>query len=259
MKFSTQTSRAHNPIKTFAAMLLAAAVAAGGSPAHAQVSLFKDEEARQKLAELEEKVELIQANLRTLASEAANLQSEKQELLTLIRQMSGLVEEANLISSKHDSRITEIDGKIEASGEELDRTIKENFGKVAAALVSDDMALYDRGILSYHTFDYDKAEGHFRELLLRYPASAYAHASTYWLGRLLYDKGNIVESQETLQGLLVSHPNSPRVPDALHLLSQIASDQGDKEYAAILRRKLLEQHPSSAAADSLRSEGNAGT
>lgn len=222
-------------------------------PAHGQVSLFKDEEAREKLAEIEGKLEIVQANLRTLASEAAELNNQKQELLRLVRQLSGLVEEANMVSNRHDTRIDEIDSLITTEGEELSRTIKESFGRVSNAMVSNDAGLYDRGVRAYHKLDYEGAEKDLRELLLRYPASSYADASTFWLGRLLHDKGNSIEAQETLLGLLASHPDSARIPDALLLLTVIAIEQGDDDAAQSLRRKLLEQHPASAAADQLRS------
>ena len=253
MRFSIQTSSVHLS-RILAALTFAATVASVVLPVHGQVSLFKDDEAREKLVELEDKLGLIQANLRKMASEAAELNNQKQELLQLIRQLSGLVEEANLVSNRHDARITEIGSQVTTESEELGRKIEQHFGNVAAAMVSDDANLYDKGVRTYHSLDYDGAESIFHELLLRYPASAYAHASTFWLGQLQYDKGNFLVSQETLTGLLVSHPDSPRVPDALLLLSRIASEQGDGEAANSLRVRLLNRHPASAAADLLRRE-----
>ncbi len=258
MRSSTRTSRAA-ATRTLAALTLAAQLSLCALPASGQVSLFKDEEAREKLAEIEGKVELVQGNLRRLAAEAAELNNEKQELLRLIRQLSGLVEEANLIANRHDARIDEIGGYIETEGEALGRRIDEGFDRVAGAMVSNDAKLYDRGVRSHHDLDYDAAERDLRELLLRYPASRFAHAATYRLGLLLHERGSLAESQETLTGLLASHPDSPRVPDALLLLAQMASERGDEAVADGLRRRLLDNHPASSAADRLRSEAPAGT
>lgn len=258
MRSSTRTSRAA-PTRTLAALALAAQLSVCALPASGQVSLFKDEEAREKLAEIEGKVELVQGNLRRLAAEAAELNNEKQELLRLIRQLSGLVEEANLIANRHDARIDEIGGYIETEGEELGRRIDEGFERVAGAMVSNDAKLYDRGVRSHHLLDYTAAERDLRELLLRYPASRFAHAATYRLGLVLHETGSRAEAQETLIGLLAAHPDSPRVPDALLLLSRIADEQGDGAVAEGLRRRLLESHPASAAADRLRSEAPSGT
>lgn len=223
--------------------------------AGAQLSLFEDEEAREQLASMEERLERMQANLRTLANEVASLNSQKQELLRLVRELSGLVEEANLVANRHDSRIDEIQDQVSARGDQLERDIERGFDRVAALIVSDDAQLYDGGMLAYQGGDVTVAEDKLRELLLRFPGSSYAHAATYWLGRILLDRGLADEARDTLTGLLLRHPDSPRVPDALLLLSGIAEEGGDADAAKSLLQRLLDNHPTSHAADRARLAG----
>lgn len=223
-------------------------------PAPAQVSLFDDEEARQKLAELEEELALLQGSVRKIAAEAVKLNNEKRELLELLRQLSGQLEETQLTSSRHDSRIDEINVLVTTEGNRLRDKMESGYEQVRSDLVSSDAELYARALALYERTDYVSAEKSFDELLLRFPASQYAPAAHYWLGLIQLDQTLLAGARETFSKLLVDHPGSSRVPDAIRQLEQIAILSGDLAAAEHWQRQLLQNHPTSAAADARRRE-----
>ena len=234
--------------------LAAAALAAASASASAQVldQLFEDEEARAKLSELDLKITALENNIQTLASETVKLNTTKRELLEKIRELSGLLEETNQMVEQQDTELSKIDGRIGSESTKLKEAIDKGYASLRSQLKSNDQDLYERGLTAYNKDAYQAAEKAFDELLLRYPASSYAHAALFWQGQMQRDQGYDVAAQDVLLRLVADYPDSPRLPDALLLLEQISIALGDQELAEYWQRRLLEQHPTSAAADRRR-------
>ena len=191
----------------------------------------------------------MQGSIRKIASDAVRLNSEKRELLELLRLLSGQVEETQLTSSRHDSRIDEIDVLVATESNKLRDKIDSGYDAVRKELVSTDGELYSRAIALYERGDFVSAEMNFDELLLRFPDSEYAHASTYWLGSIQLEQTLWAGAREAFTNLITIYPGSSRVPDAILQLEQIAILTGDLATAEHWQRTLLQKHPTSAAAD----------
>ena len=255
LKSSTRTSKQRYYLSKIAA---ATAVVACGvvyaTAAVGQVSLFKDEEARQRIDELDAQLELLIGNMRQMATEAARLNTEKQELLELVRELSGLVDEANRTSANHNTRLSDLAAKVDAETQSLDKQINAQFNQLAANISSDDTELYNQAISTYYEQKLDTAASLLHKLLRQSPTSAYGDAARYWLGRMQFEQGNTLAAQETLTELVTLHPDSERAPDALLLLEVIATQRDAPIAAAHWRLILLERYPASAAADRRRRE-----
>lgn len=254
MKSSTPASSARpHRIKRAAAAAAALAFCACGAQAQVR-TLFEDDEARAKLAELDAKIAALEGNIRTLAAETVKLNAKKRELLDMARELSGLIEENGQLASRQDARIEAIGRRIDGEGAALRQSIAEGYAELRAEIESTDGELYERALAAYGRMEYAAAENAIDELLLRYPASRYAHSALFWLGQMQRDQGYDIAAQDALLRLVAEYPESTRVPDALLALEDLARTLGDEERARHWRQRLLRQHPTSAAADQRRRE-----
>lgn len=221
-------------------------------PASAQVNLFSDDEARERLTALETKLAELEAQLQNLNRQNAALTAEKQNLLQSLRDLSGVVEETNVTAARQASRIEEVDsklsGEIDATAQQFTATIDQ----LTQDLTETPAIHYARAVTALEQGNLLLAQKTWQDLLLRYPESEFEVASRYWLARLAFDRQEYAVAHDALLAVLTRYPQHARVPDVLSLLAETALAQGDYAQQTYWHNRILTRHPASAAADALR-------
>ena len=230
-----------------AALLVAAPLPA------TQARIFDDNELRANLiiiseeaVDVEERMKLIEHQIVRLRSETVQLSNLIDELRAALSasqakatkreaQISDLVARANATLEKHDAR------SVRASG--LLRNILEGLdGKEYSA------ALYAYGQAGDVTGALETLEG-----IIKFGnPSPYAGSARYWIGKINYQQGEHDAARPDLEKFIEEHPADHRVPDAMLMLTLIAQLQGDPE-SPRMEDDILRLHPTSAAADQIRS------
>ncbi len=215
----------------------------------AQINIFEDDEARLRLVELTAQLEQLEATVQELSLANSRLNTEKQELLDLVRELTGLIDTASNTTSQQNLRLDELKSRLETQLKDFDAQIGSDISKLSKSLDSSDSNLYQQALTNYKRTDMAAAADLLRRLLRRYPTSGYAHAAYYWLAEIAWEQGNTESARGNLIELLTMYPDSTRIPDALLLLNKIALTRDDTIEAEHWSRQLLERYPSSSAAD----------
>jgi tol-pal system protein YbgF len=95
---------------------------------------------------------------------------------------------------------------------------------------------------------YEQAITEFRTFNESYQNSSYAPNSHYWLGQLLFNKGELAEAKQEFLIVVEKHADSAKRPDALLKLAMLSQKQSDKNGAITLYRQLLKEYPDSTSA-----------
>lgn len=95
---------------------------------------------------------------------------------------------------------------------------------------------------------YDEAIPAFSEFIKQYPSSAYAANANYWLGQLLYNKGEFAPAKKAFETVVNQFTESNKRGDSLVKLGMIAEKTGNASSAKVYYQKVLKDYANSAAA-----------
>ncbi|MCE9679521.1 tol-pal system protein YbgF [Shewanella sp. AS1] len=110
-------------------------------------------------------------------------------------------------------------------------------------------ASYERAVnLVLKERKYDEAIPAFRAFIKQYPQSTYAANANYWLGQLLYNKGEFAEASKAFNAVVDQFKDSNKRADSLVKLGMIAERRSDAAAAKRLYQQVLNEYSGSAAA-----------
>ncbi|WP_299797229.1 tol-pal system protein YbgF [uncultured Shewanella sp.] len=95
---------------------------------------------------------------------------------------------------------------------------------------------------------YDEAIPAFSEFIKQYPNSTYAANANYWLGQLLYNKGEFATAKRAFETVVNQFTESNKRGDSLVKLGMIAEKTGNASAAKGYYQKVLKEYANSAAA-----------
>lgn len=95
---------------------------------------------------------------------------------------------------------------------------------------------------------YDEAIPAFRNFIKQYPSSTYAANANYWLGQLLYNKGEFAEATQAFDTVVKQFKDSNKRGDSLVKLGMIAQKQSDNATAKRYYQQVINEYANSAAA-----------
>ena len=108
---------------------------------------------------------------------------------------------------------------------------------------------YDRAVnLVLKEKRYDKAIPEFKAFNKKYPKSAYAANSHYWLGQLLFNKNDLQSAKKEFEIVYTKFTDSPKRSDSMLKLAIVEQKLNNKEKAKRLFKELIARYPSSSAA-----------
>lgn len=258
----------------------------------AQAALFGDDEARKKIADLQQQVQSEnQAMQATLGEIKKNQQALDQRLAAIeaVVKGQGLVDLLSQIDRLNQD-LSRVKGQLELTTHNIEvtqqhqrdlyadvdgRLRKVESGPVAAApspMPTDNVAVANppanpatpAAPVSSEAKDYEAAQallraGNYKEayeayskFLQAYPGSTQAPDAQYSLGYAQFALKNYKASMTTQQKLIKQYPDNPKVPDALFSIANSQIQLSDIDGAKKTLRSLLSQYPTSEVAPSAK-------
>ncbi len=237
----------------------------------AQAQLFTDDAARQKTRENSADITSIKNVLRDLnekldkmRQQNALLTQKNQNLETQLRQINGQLEEiqqqvtrgsdksTTLLQAENvqlNKKVTELTQQLTDTTANLQRQINE---MSQFMILPTEDELYTKASALFRAQDYTGAIEGFMRVLQHYPDGTFSASCRYWLGQAHLAQGNYADARDHVQFLIDSYPLSDKVPDSLLILAQSYRGLEQEETAQLQLQKLLEDYPTSLAADSAR-------
>jgi tol-pal system protein YbgF len=186
----------------------------------------------QSLLELAQRIDALQADLRTIRGEVELLQNETQGGKTQSRSLYGDLEK----------RLAAL----------------ETLGGVGAAAAggavpapaggASEQATYDAGMAALRGGSYDKAIASFREVVTNYPSGDLASNAQFWIGESYYTKGDLESSVTAYRKVLADWPDSRKAPDAMVKLGFSLSDLKRTSEARTTLEEVVRKYPGTPAA-----------
>tara|TARA_R110001592_G_scaffold69688_5_gene213870 strand:- start:2116 stop:2907 length:792 start_codon:yes stop_codon:yes gene_type:complete len=203
-----------------------------------------------------------------LASVEKKLDSRNRAQVNIQRQLDDLetqVNELRGVTELHTHQLSQVLERQRELYQELDRRVNEalkpttqapNAIAVDVSTVSKDYSddlteneAYDKALnLVLKDKLYEQAIPEFRSFNKAYPQSTYAPNSHYWLGQLLFNKGELTQAEQEFSIVVQQFKDSSKRPDALLKLAMVAQQQKNAKKAIQLYRQLLNEYPDSTSA-----------
>jgi tol-pal system protein YbgF len=95
---------------------------------------------------------------------------------------------------------------------------------------------------------YDAAIPAFKDFISQYPNSGFADNANYWLGQLLYNKGDYAQAKTAFENVVNNFKASGKRADSLVKLGLIAEKSNDKAAAKSRYQQVVNEYANSAAA-----------
>lgn len=95
---------------------------------------------------------------------------------------------------------------------------------------------------------YDQAITEFRSFNQKFPNSSYSANAHYWLGQLLFNKGDLSGAASEFSTVINNYENSGKRSDAMLKLGMVAQKQNDASKAKSIYNRLIKEYPDSSAA-----------
>ena len=153
----------------------------------------------QSLLELAQRIDALQAELRTIRGEVELLQNETQGGKTQSRNLYGDLEK----------RLAALEtlGGVGAAR----RAVARHRRRAGAS----EQATYDAGMAALRGGSYDRAIASFREVVTNYPTGDLASNAQFWIGESYYTKGDLESAVTAYRKVLADWPDSRKAPDAM--------------------------------------------
>jgi tol-pal system protein YbgF len=186
----------------------------------------------QSLLELAQRIDSLQADLRTIRGEVELLQNETQGGKNQSRTLYGDLE------------------KRLAALETLGGVGGASAGAAGVAPVggASEQATYDAGMAALRGGSYDKAITSFREVVTNYPTGDLASNAQFWIGESYYTKGDLDSAVAAYRKVLTDWPNSRKAPDAMVKLGFSLSDMKRTSEARSTLEEVVRKYPGTNAA-----------
>jgi tol-pal system protein YbgF len=186
----------------------------------------------QSLLELAQRIDRLQADLRTIRGEVELLQNETQGGKTQSRNLYGDLE-------KRLAALETLGGVgTPAAG-----------GAIApAAGGASEQATYDAAMASLRGGSYDKAIASFGEVVTNYPTGDLASNAQFWIGESYYTKGDLESAVAAYRKVLSNWPDSRKAPDAMVKLGFSLSDLRRTAEARNTLDDVVRKYPGTPAA-----------
>lgn len=187
-----------------------------------------------------------------------NIQRQLDDLQTQVNDLRGVTE-------LHTHQLSQVLERQRELYQELDRRVSEALKPTVQApnaTVLDTTTMsktYSNDLTENEAYDkalnlvlkdkrYEQAIPEFRNFNKTYPKSTYASNAHYWLGQLLFNKGNLKEAEQEFSLVVQQFKDSSKRPDALLKLAMVAQQQKNKNKAVKLYSQLLSEYPNSTSA-----------
>ena len=191
----------------------------------------------QSLIEMAQRIDALQAQIRTMRGEIELLQNETQGGKTQSRSLYGDLEK----------RLAALEtlGGVGPGG--AIATPAPGAGSAAPAGAGE-QAAYDAAFNALKGADYPKAISGFRSFVATYPDSPLASNAQYWLGEAYYVNREYQNAIAAFQKVTTDWPDSRKAPDALVKIGFTQSAMGRNGDARVTLEDVVRRYPGTDAA-----------
>ncbi|QBG35093.1 tol-pal system protein YbgF [Litorilituus sediminis] len=189
------------------------------------------------------------------------IQRQLDQLQTEMNELRGVTE-------LHTHQLSQVLERQRELYQELDRRVTEALkpaNQVPSSLAANNASLstpstsYSNNLTENEAYDralnlvlkdkrYEQAIPEFRAFNKSFPQSTYAPNAHYWLGQLLFNKGELVEAEQEFRTVVERFSDSAKRPDAMLKLAMVAQKQNNNNKAINLYRELIKAYPDSTSA-----------
>ena len=212
----------------------------------------------QSSGSLSEQLANVERKLDSRNRSQVNIQRQLDDLQTQVNELRGVTE-------LHTHQLSQVLERQRELYQELDRRVSEALkptANVPSAIAvnsssvakdySDDLTeneAYDKALnLVLKDKRYEQAISAFKSFNKTYPQSTYAPNAHYWLGQLLFNKGELTQAEKEFSVVVHQFQDSNKRPDGLLKLAMVAQQQKNVDKAIQLYRQLLSEYPESTSA-----------
>jgi tol-pal system protein YbgF len=193
----------------------------------------------QSLLELAQRIDTLQADLRTIRGEVEMLQNQSEGGKNQSRALYGDLE-------KRRAALETLGGVGAGAAPGAGNAPLAGAGAVAGA--GGEQALYDAAFNALKGSDYPKAISGFKSFVSAYPSSPLASNAQYWLGEAYYVTREYPSAIAAFQKVTTEWPESRKVPDALVKIGFTQSALGKNGEARVTLEDVVRRYPGSEAA-----------
>lgn len=219
----------------------------------ASAGLFSDDEARQQIQQLEERVRSLEASEKKQTQSMLELMSQIDALNLQIRQLRGQNEE--LAHGLQEAERREKDFYVDLDSR-LRRfeTAAPALETPAAAKTSDpedpiaENRAYESAYKSYKEGTPASGAKAFQDFIQVYPHSVHVPNASYWLGSALLKLKDYEGALATFEDLLKVYPATPRAPEALLQIAECQAKLKKTDASKQTLKQVIAKYPGTEAA-----------
>ncbi|MGL5286123.1 tol-pal system protein YbgF [Aeromonas sp. RU39B] len=206
---------------------------------------------------LEDRVALLERTLNARLRVQADLQQQVDSLQQEVDELRGQLEQQGYQMQQSEERQRQLYQELDKVNSQAAAAPAANAAAgaapaAAAAPISsnqDENQAYDAAVnLVLKEKNYDKAIPAFQSFVKQYPTSSYAPNAHYWLGQLLFNKGDKAGAKAQFQTLVSKFPKSPKRADALLKLGMLSQLEGKKAEAKAFYEQVVKGYPNTSPA-----------
>ncbi|MBQ9578787.1 MAG: tol-pal system protein YbgF [Ottowia sp.] len=232
----------------------------------AQAQLFGDDQARQAILELRQRLDqtilaqnrLVDENAqmrRNMLELQQQLDALRGELAALRDQNEQLARSAEELRRHQEDTRQTLDERMPAAGVREGQPVADggNAGGSSAAgaaplTSADEKKDYDAALDVFRAGDFKGAQKAFAAFVKSYPRSGLAPSALFWLGNAQYATRNYKEAISNFRSLLTAVPKHERAPEAMLAIANCQLELKDQRAARATLEQLLKTYPQSEAA-----------
>jgi tol-pal system protein YbgF len=249
--------------------------------APARGALFDDDEARRRIEDLKNRVDLVE---RSLAQRLDALEAKSAGLADLFRDVEQIKSDIAKLRGQYevltyeleqaqkrqrdlyldlDGRVRKLEGGPGAPGAPPGPGAPPASGDAgppgaaaaAPAAVADpasEQKSYDAALEAFKSGNFGAAVGSFQAFTRTYPKSPLAPSAMYWAGNAQYAQREFRAAIATQRQLIATYPDSQKVPDALLNIASCQVELGETPAARRTLEEVVAKYPTSEAATKAR-------
>jgi tol-pal system protein YbgF len=211
----------------------------------------------QQLSTLERKLDARNKSQIIMQRQLDDLQNEVNELRGVTElhahQLSQVLERQRELYQELDRRVSEA-LKINAVPATIVAPEVGNGSEVSYSSDLSENETYDRAVnLVLKDKRYQQAIVEFKSFNKKYPDSNYAPNAHYWLGQLLFNKGEFKQAGSEFELVVSQYKDSSKRSDSLLKLAAVAQKQGGEAKAIALYQQVISEYPDSSSAQLAKS------
>lgn len=228
----------------------------------ARAGLFSDDEARQAIIDLRQRVDKIDAPQK---GKVADLTERLDELRRSVLELNNQIEllRADLAKQRGQDELLARDvAELQRKQRDLQQGVDERVSKLEPQQITldgktfsvdaEEKRAYDEAVARLKQVDFDGTAAALSAFLKRYPTTGYRESALFWLGNAQYGKRDYKESISTFRSLLGSAPDHARAPEAMLAIANCQIELKETKGARRTLDELIKTYPKSEAATAAR-------